>query len=251
MDLVDVVRLFILHADDLAERAGFHCPADGLDSDRALVDVHADVLTGLHELHRFDHPAGHQISHAAKAQLAAWAHILSDTIARFGDVSGKVTETVLGRGDAADAGLIVTLQDFDRLQQEFAALSEVFAHWMDHWCGGHHAAHGHDPISGVTLADLKDREGDLHVFGSIGFLVGEVSTEARSSVVRARVYAGYSGWGPGQLEAEMAANAWILEPARDTDVFTDEPDLLWRRVLERKGEPYRRLAKLPYDPSMN
>jgi len=107
------------------------------------------------------------------------------------------------------------------------------------------------PNSPVLLADLKGREGDLHVFGSIGFLVGEISTEARSSVVRARVYAGYSGWGPGQLEAEMAANAWILEPAQDTDVFTDEPDLLWRRVLERKGEPYRKLAKLPYDPSMN
>jgi putative transcriptional regulator len=65
------------------------------------------------------------------------------------------------------------------------------------------------------------------------------------------VYAGYSGWGPGQLEAEMADDSWIVEPARVEDVFTDAPDLLWSSVLGRKGEPYRRLAKMPYDPSMN
>lgn len=78
-----------------------------------------------------------------------------------------------------------------------------------------------------------------------------MSPEARSDVVRARVYAGYSGWGPGQLEEEMEADSWIVEPARPDDVFTEAPDLLWSRVLERKGPPYRRLARIPFDPSMN
>ncbi len=108
------------------------------------------------------------------------------------------------------------------------------------------------PASPVLLAELTDPDAaDLLVFGSIGFLVGEVAPEAGARVIRARVYAGYSGWGPGQLEAEMAEKAWIIEPARPDDVFTDAPELLWSAVLSRKGEPYRRIARIPFDPSMN
>ena len=67
---------------------------------------------------------------------------------------------------------------------------------------------------------------DILAFESIGFLVG-------------------------QLEAELAADSWIIEPARADDVFTDAPDLLWSRVLKRKGLDYRQLSRMPYDPSMN
>jgi putative transcriptional regulator len=108
------------------------------------------------------------------------------------------------------------------------------------------------PTSPVLLAELADpSEADLLVFGSIGFLVGEVSPEIRPRLIRARVFAGYAGWGAGQLEAEMEAGGWILEPARPEDVFTDAPDSLWSGVLTRKGGPYRTLAKHPFDPSMN
>ena len=104
----------------------------------------------------------------------------------------------------------------------------------------------------VLLVELEDPD-LLHIpaFGSVGFLVGEVSAEVRPNILRARVFVGYSGWGPGQLEAEMAADTWIIEPAQADDVFTDAPDLLWSRVLERKGPEYRRMSRMPYDPSMN
>jgi putative transcriptional regulator len=108
------------------------------------------------------------------------------------------------------------------------------------------------PRSPVLLAELEDAElADLPVFGSVGFLVGEVSANVRPYIRRARVYAGYSGWAPGQLEAEMDLNTWIIEPARVEDVFTDGPDLLWSRVLQRKGPEYKILSRMPYDPSMN
>jgi putative transcriptional regulator len=108
------------------------------------------------------------------------------------------------------------------------------------------------PESPVLLAELADPDlVDILVFGSVGFLVGDVSKDICPSVLRARVYAGYSGWGPGQLEAEMAGDSWIVEPAGVEDVFTDAPELLWSRVLERKGPEYRRLSRMPYDPSMN
>ena len=108
------------------------------------------------------------------------------------------------------------------------------------------------PTSPVLLAELADPQlADVLVFGSVGFLVGEVSDDVRPGILQARVFAGYSGWAPGQLEAEMVADSWILEPAEEDDVFTDAPDLLWSRVLERKGPEYRRLSRMPYDPSMN
>lgn len=108
------------------------------------------------------------------------------------------------------------------------------------------------PLSPVLLAELAHPElADILVFGSVGFLVGDIPEDVGPGIRRARVFAGYSGWGPGQLEAEMAQDSWILEPAQEEDVFTDAPDLLWSRVLERKGPEYRRLSRMPYDPSMN
>ena len=108
------------------------------------------------------------------------------------------------------------------------------------------------PAGSVLLAELTDPElADVLVFGSVGFLVGEVSVDIEPSILRARVFAGYSGWAPGQLEAELAEDTWIIEPACEDDVFTDVPDLLWSRVLDRKGPDYRRLSRMPYDPSMN
>jgi putative transcriptional regulator len=108
------------------------------------------------------------------------------------------------------------------------------------------------PSSPVLLAELEDPAlADILVFGSVGFLVGDVSKEAESAILRARAFAGYSGWAPGQLEAEMVEDSWIVDPAREEDVFTESPELLWSRVLQRKGPEYRRLSRMPYDPSMN
>lgn len=108
------------------------------------------------------------------------------------------------------------------------------------------------PTSPVLLVELiRPDLADLLVFGSVGFLVGDVPEDMDGKIRRARVYAGYSGWGPGQLESEMAAGGWIVEPATEDDVFTESPEGLWKSILERKGGEYRRLARMPFDPSMN
>lgn len=108
------------------------------------------------------------------------------------------------------------------------------------------------PASPVLLAELTRPDlADLLVFNAVGFLVGDVSDRLRPQIRRARVYAGYSGWGPGQLEAEMAEKTWIVEAAREEDVFTDTPELLWSAVLSRKGPEYRQMSRMPFDPSMN
>jgi putative transcriptional regulator len=64
-----------------------------------------------------------------------------------------------------------------------------------------------------------------------------------------RVYAGYAGWGPGQLEGELEEKAWIVEPAQSDDPF-DEGDI-WSSALQRKGGAYALLATMPSEPSLN
>jgi putative transcriptional regulator len=108
------------------------------------------------------------------------------------------------------------------------------------------------PTQPVVLAQLEGpARTDRPVFDNIGFLTGEIDEAIRPSVVQTRVFAGHSGWGAGQLEAEVEANAWIVEPALPEDVFTDEPESLWKRVLERKGGHYRHIAMVPKDPRVN
>ena len=66
-----------------------------------------------------------------------------------------------------------------------------------------------------------------------------------------RVFAGYAGWAPGQLEAEIAEGAWYVVDALPGDPFLAEPEALWRAVLRRQGWPLAAVALAPRDPTMN
>jgi putative transcriptional regulator len=66
-----------------------------------------------------------------------------------------------------------------------------------------------------------------------------------------RVFVGYAGWGGGQLEAEVAQNAWFVVDALPGDPFTEEPEVLYRNVLRRQPGELAMFAFLPADPSVN
>ena len=70
-------------------------------------------------------------------------------------------------------------------------------------------------------------------------------------VRRGRAYAGYSGWGEGQLEAELEIDSWIVEAPIPAELFPDDPETLWSDVLARKGGQYALIARMPADPSQN
>jgi putative transcriptional regulator len=108
------------------------------------------------------------------------------------------------------------------------------------------------PQSAVVLADFVDPgKAGLLVMGTIGFLLGEVEPSAIEAIRRVRVFAGYAGWGPGQLEAELEQSAWIRELALPEDVFTEDPEGLWTVVVRRKGGEASLMATMPFDPSTN
>ncbi len=71
------------------------------------------------------------------------------------------------------------------------------------------------------------------------------------SISALRVFRGYSGWGPGQLEGEIDAGAWLVLDPDPSDVFTSEPDELWRVVLRRQPGRLSWLAEAPDDLSAN
>jgi putative transcriptional regulator len=75
--------------------------------------------------------------------------------------------------------------------------------------------------------------------------------ELQASFSQVRVFAGYAGWGAGQLEAEIGTGAWWILDAQAEDAFSDEPEDLWKQVLRRQGGSLALVAAYPDDPVLN
>jgi putative transcriptional regulator len=107
------------------------------------------------------------------------------------------------------------------------------------------------PEAFIVLAEFDDvTEAAAPIFEGIGFVPVEAEPE-ELSIRRLRLFAGYAGWGAGQLEAELEEPSWIVVPALADDAFADDPDELWRTVLHRAGREYSLMQHMPFDPDMN
>lgn len=95
-------------------------------------------------------------------------------------------------------------------------------------------------------AHLAPLPGALALVDPEALVEGEVD-----GVDAVRLFTGYSGWGPGQLDAELAAGAWHVVEARPDDVLCAEPEDLWRVVMRRQGGRLASLGLYPDDPSVN
>jgi len=88
---------------------------------------------------------------------------------------------------------------------------------------------------------------------SLGHSIDELVElgESISPIRKIKMFAGYAGWSPGQLENEMKQEAWLTHPASLELVFDVASEQLWRDILRRKGGKYRLLAQSPEDLSFN
>lgn len=75
--------------------------------------------------------------------------------------------------------------------------------------------------------------------------------ESFSATRKLRVFAGYAGWSPGQLEDEMKRDTWMTHPASLDLVFHPDPNHLWPMILKQKGWKYKLIADGPEDPAWN
>jgi putative transcriptional regulator len=108
------------------------------------------------------------------------------------------------------------------------------------------------PSSIVFLAEFLDpTPAGLLVLGRIGFPAPDADIdELTEATARGRVFAGYAGWGEGQLDAEVDQGDWIAHSVVPDDVFTEAPEELWSNVLTRKGGSYALIARMPPDPNL-
>ncbi len=113
------------------------------------------------------------------------------------------------------------------------------------------------PVETDALIALSIGSG--RVDGAWGELIRDIGTvdlalspeEVAHSFDQLRIYRGYAGWGPGQLDAEIDMGAWMVFEAEAGDVFTLDPDELWRVVLRRQGGRTAWIANAPDDLSAN
>jgi putative transcriptional regulator len=79
----------------------------------------------------------------------------------------------------------------------------------------------------------------------------DLDLDAADPVEEVRVFAGYAGWSPGQLEAEVEEGAWWVVDALPSDCFAPRPERLWATVVRRQGMPLALAATYPPDPALN
>ncbi|MER7027185.1 MULTISPECIES: YqgE/AlgH family protein [Streptomyces] len=90
------------------------------------------------------------------------------------------------------------------------------------------------------------------VHGAIGLVDLETPPELLATVLGSlRIFAGYAGWGPGQLEDELNDGAWYVVESEPGDVSSPDPERLWRAVLRRQRNELAMVATYPDDPSLN
>jgi putative transcriptional regulator len=108
------------------------------------------------------------------------------------------------------------------------------------------------PNAAIVVCEFTDpTPASAMVVDDVGLLDPTRADDAADAVLRARVFAGYAGWGAGQLDAELENEDWIVEPFAADALFSPEPETLWGRTLARRGGRYRLLARMPLDPSVN
>ncbi len=109
-------------------------------------------------------------------------------------------------------------------------------------------------VIGLGLANDVNPPDDswAPLVGRLGTI--DLSTDPGSAANRMdslRIFAGYAGWGAGQLENEIAAGGWFLTDALLEDIFSERPERLWREVLRRQHGPLALVSTFPADPTMN
>jgi putative transcriptional regulator len=111
-----------------------------------------------------------------------------------------------------------------------------------------------DSALGVVAVPGDDAEpvGVKRIIGSVGLVDLDIPPQIiAGGVAGLRIFAGYAGWGSGQLESEISDGAWYVVDAEPRDPFTDSPDQLWRQVLRRQRGDLAFVSTFPDDPAMN
>jgi putative transcriptional regulator len=112
------------------------------------------------------------------------------------------------------------------------------------------------PNGAICLASVAQRgeepPGWRPLFDNVGLLHLDTPIEiVTGAYADLRIFAGYAGWAPGQLQAELAGGMWHIVPATYADVFGNRPTELWRAVLRRQRPELAIFSTWVEDPDLN
>jgi putative transcriptional regulator len=152
-------------------------------------------------------------------------------------------------------GVVINRPTTEPLGRPLDRWSDLLAHPAAIFSGGPVDT---DALVALAHTPLQLVQTDDHD-GLLAPVIGEVMTADLSAdpmlltdkVRTVRIFRGYAGWGPGQLEGEIETGSWLVVDASPDDLFTEVPQDLWRNVLRRQPGRLAWLANAPDDLSAN
>jgi putative transcriptional regulator len=175
----------------------------------------------------------------------------------LGDPNFRRTVILIVEDEPEEGTLGVVLNRPTEVQVE-----QVLESWTDLVTGPSVVFRG-GPVSPNSALALALARGDDEPLGwrslegsRLTSRIGLVDLEAppellAGGITSLRVFAGYAGWGPGQLQSEIEEGAWYVLAGEPTDAFLAEPERLWQEVLRRQGGEFAIVATYPDDPLLN
>lgn len=156
---------------------------------------------------------------------------------------------VLEHGDEGALGIVLNRPSQMDVAEPLPKWARAAAHPPVVFIGGPVA-----PSAAVCLARVVagGAEGWQGLLGPVGTM--DLDADPDQAIPRLehiRVFAGYAGWGPDQLESEIAAGGWFVVDADASDPLSSAPEDLWAAVLRRQRGTLALFAAYPPDPAMN
>ena len=158
---------------------------------------------------------------------------------------------LLNHSDEGSLGLVLN-------RPLVSEVGDVLPSWQDHVSEPSSLFQG-GPVgldSAIGLARLPGDDSEPPGLKRISGSLAVVDLDAPPEIVAPaaaglRVYAGHSGWGPGQLEDELDEGAWFVVEGEAGDGFRVDTDTLWRDVLLRQTTTVALVATYRPDAELN
>jgi putative transcriptional regulator len=156
---------------------------------------------------------------------------------------------MLEHGDAGALGIVLN-------RRSETALDDVFPEWRPVVSPPDFVFAGGPVATDAVIALARRRHTEIDGFEEILDDIGTVNLaddpfDVGISLESLRVFAGYAGWAPGQLEAELEEGAWFVVALDPNDPFVDAPECLWRHVLRRQRGRLALFSTYPEDATAN
>lgn len=156
---------------------------------------------------------------------------------------------MLEHGETGALGIVLNRPSTTPLDDVFPEWRELASPPAVAFAGGPVAT---DAVIALARRRAAPVEGFTEVLDDLGTInLADDPLDIGSSLATLRVFAGYAGWAPDQLEAEMAQGAWFDVALQRDDPFTAAPERLWRDVLRRQHGRLSVFSTFPEDASVN